>query len=190
LARQFQVSLAAVREALSRLVADGLVVASDQKGFRVSPLSLRDLQDVTETRIELECLALRRSIARGDAQWESNLRSAWSELCAAPYAAPGERPDQYEIWCTAHSRFHLALVAGCGLGWLLRFRTVLFEQSERYRRLGSAADPAPRDDTGEHGRIFAATIDRDADSAARELASHFRATATRVLHVLSDGLPQ
>src|SRR5690349_12276640 len=39
LAKQFSVSLAAVREALSRLVADGLVQASDQRGFRVSPVS-------------------------------------------------------------------------------------------------------------------------------------------------------
>ncbi|WP_461330679.1 GntR family transcriptional regulator [Bradyrhizobium liaoningense] len=37
LAKTFSVSLAAVREALSRLVADGLVQASDQRGFRVSP---------------------------------------------------------------------------------------------------------------------------------------------------------
>ncbi|ACF03139.1 transcriptional regulator, GntR family [Rhodopseudomonas palustris TIE-1] len=36
LAKQFSVSLAAVREALSRLVADGLVQAADQRGFRVS----------------------------------------------------------------------------------------------------------------------------------------------------------
>ena len=44
LAKQFSVSLAAVREALSRLVADGLVQASDQRGFRVSPVSPADLR--------------------------------------------------------------------------------------------------------------------------------------------------
>jgi DNA-binding GntR family transcriptional regulator len=62
LAKQFSVSLAAVREALSRLVADGLVQASDQRGFRVSPVSSADLADVTQTRIDIESLALRRSI--------------------------------------------------------------------------------------------------------------------------------
>src|SRR5688572_19680166 len=54
LGRRFNVSIASVREALSRLVADGLVVAEDQRGFRVSPVSLADLRDVTNTRIELE----------------------------------------------------------------------------------------------------------------------------------------
>ena len=57
LAKQFSVSLAAVREALSRLVADGLVQASDQRGFRVSPVSPADLRDVTQTRIDIEGLA-------------------------------------------------------------------------------------------------------------------------------------
>ncbi|HYS86404.1 MAG TPA: GntR family transcriptional regulator, partial [Bradyrhizobium sp.] len=66
LAKQFSVSLTAVREALSRLVADGLVQASDQRGFRVSPVSPADLEDVTRTRIDIEGLALRRSIERGD----------------------------------------------------------------------------------------------------------------------------
>jgi DNA-binding transcriptional MocR family regulator len=47
LAKQFSVSLAAVREALSRLVADGLVQASDQRGFRVSPVSPADLRVAT-----------------------------------------------------------------------------------------------------------------------------------------------
>src|SRR5881227_3354643 len=55
LAKQFSVSLAAVREALSRLVADGLVQASDQRGFRVSPVSA-DLRDVTQTRVDIEGL--------------------------------------------------------------------------------------------------------------------------------------
>ncbi|MBI0436157.1 GntR family transcriptional regulator [Roseomonas sp. KE0001] len=44
---RFKVSYALVREALSRLMADGLVVAEDQRGFRASPISLADLHDLT-----------------------------------------------------------------------------------------------------------------------------------------------
>src|SRR6201990_2330640 len=80
LAKQFSVSLAAVREALSRLVADGLVQASDQRGFRVSPVSLADLADVTQTRIDIEGLALRRAIERGDDAWLNSVKTAWAAL--------------------------------------------------------------------------------------------------------------
>ena len=54
ISKRFGVSLAAVREALSRLMAAGLVVAEDQRGFRASPLSIPDLMDLTQTRIEIE----------------------------------------------------------------------------------------------------------------------------------------
>ena len=88
LAKQFSVSLAAVREALSRLVADGLVQASDQRGFRVSPVSPADLRDVTQTRVDIEGLALRRSIERGNAAENPHPLKAEG---AAPRSRLGER---------------------------------------------------------------------------------------------------
>src|SRR5580698_4068296 len=48
------VSVQAVREALSRLTAEGLVIAEAQRGFRVMPVSRADLEDLTSTRIEIE----------------------------------------------------------------------------------------------------------------------------------------
>ena len=81
LAKHFSVSLAAVREALSRLVADGLVQASDQRGFRVSPVSPADLRDVTQTRVDIEGLALRRSIERGDRTWLASVEQSFVALC-------------------------------------------------------------------------------------------------------------
>ena len=181
LGRRFDVSLAAVREALSRLVADGLVVAEDQRGFRVSPLSLADLNDVTNTRIELECLALRRSIARGDPEWRARLLAAWHNLQSVPHTSPDDRSRHSEAWSLMHGRFHAALVAACGLEWLLRFRAILYEQSERYRRLGLAADPTSRNVHEEHKRIVEAALAGDADAAVAGLAAHFERTANSII---------
>jgi DNA-binding GntR family transcriptional regulator len=178
LSRRFKVSAASVREALSRLVADGLVVAEDQRGFRVSPVSLADLNDVTRTRIELECLALRRSIQLGDAAWERALQEAWDALRKAPHLTPDG--SHHETWPVLHGRFHAALVSACGLDWLLRFRAILYEQSERYRRLGLAVTQSARDTAGEHQRLFEAAIRRDADAAVAELTEHFERTAKAI----------
>ena len=135
LAKQFSVSLAAVREALSRLVADGLVQASDQRGFRVSPVSPADLRDVTQTRVDIEGLALRRSIERGDAAWLASVEKSFTALCAVPHTYPDDPTHHYEEWVVRHRVFHRTLVNACGSQWLLGFRDVLHEQSERYRRL-------------------------------------------------------
>jgi DNA-binding GntR family transcriptional regulator len=70
LAERFGVSLGAVREALSRLTSDRLVVAEPQRGFSVAPVSTADLIDLTAVRIEIETRCLRRSIQRGNLEWE------------------------------------------------------------------------------------------------------------------------
>ena len=176
LAKQFSVSLTAVREALSRLVADGLVQASDQRGFRVSPVSLADLADVTRTRIDIEGIALRRSIERGDKAWLKAVETAFDELKAVPYRYPDEPGVHYEEWVVRHHIFHRALVNACGSPWLLGFRNVLHEQSERYRRLAIRDASKPRDVEAEHAAIVEAVLRRDADAAVDALAKHFTAT--------------
>jgi DNA-binding GntR family transcriptional regulator len=176
LAKQFSTSLAAVREALSRLVADGLVQASDQRGFRVSPVSLADLADVTQTRVDIEGLALRRSIERGDQAWLDQVQIAHDRLRAVPYRYPDEPGVHYEEWVVRHRVFHRALVNACGSQWLLGFRDVLHEQSERYRRLSFRDVSKVRDVETEHAAIVAAALRRDADAAVDALAKHFNVT--------------
>src|SRR5690606_14667045 len=65
LTERYGVGATPVREALSRLVSTGFVTSIDQRGFRVSPISLEDLLDITESRQVVEGEAFRRSIERG-----------------------------------------------------------------------------------------------------------------------------
>ena len=181
LAKQFSVSLAAVREALSRLVADGLVQASDQRGFRVSPVSLADLRDVTQTRIDIEGLALRRSIERGGQDWLASVEAAWDSLKAVPHRYPDDPTVHYEEWVVRHRVFHRALVNACGSPWMLGFRDVLHEQSERYRRLSIRREVGrPRDVEAEHAAIVDAVLRRDAEAAVAALSHHFSITRESV----------
>jgi len=180
LAKQFAVSLAAVREALSRLVADGLVQASDQRGFRVCPVSRADLEDVTRTRIEIEGLALRKSIEYGDADWLASVEQAHATLAAIPYRDPDNQAQHNELWVGPHRHFHRVLVSACGSTWLLGFRDVLYEQSERYRRLSIVAEEGIRDVPAEHARIVEAVLRRDADAAVAAVTQHFTLTMRHV----------
>ena len=166
-----------MREALSRLVADGLVQASDQRGFRVSPVSVADLEDVTKTRIDIESLALRRSIERGDRAWLSSVEAAFADLNSVPYRHPENPSNHYEPWIRRHHVFHRALVNACGSQWLLGFRDVLHEQSERYRRLSIRREAGKsRDVAAEHAAIVEAVLRRDADAAVAALSDHFMTT--------------
>src|SRR5690606_7980773 len=77
-----------VREALNRLAAEGVVVLEDQKGFRVPPISRADLLELTRTRCWINEIAVRESIARGDAAWEEQLVVAYHRLWRAPRHSP------------------------------------------------------------------------------------------------------
>jgi len=187
LAKQFAVSLAAVREALSRLVADGLVQASDQRGFRVSPVSPADLEDVTRTRVDIEGLALRRSIERGDQAWLASVETAFAALGAVPQRLPDRPADLNAVWLDRHRIFHRTLVNACGSPWLLGFRDILHEQSERYRSLSVRRESGKiRDVDAEHAAIVRAVIRRDADAAVAALSQHFLTT----MHLVELAAPK
>ena len=58
LKEQYGASTGPLREALSQLVADRLVVAISQRGYRVAPMSLAELNDIYDARAQLEGLQL------------------------------------------------------------------------------------------------------------------------------------
>ncbi len=173
-------SLGAVREALSRLTSEGLVEAEPRKGFRVSPITEEELQDLTNVRATIESLCLENAIQNGDLKWETGIVSTLFELSRLDLQDANDEARVSEIWADAHRRFHEALVAACDSPWLLRLRETLFTQSERYRRVSVPLDRVGRDLHGEHKAIADAAIARDAGRATKEMRAHLEKT-TRIL---------
>ena len=98
LAADLEVSAGAVREALARLTAEGLVVAEPLRGFRAVEVSASDLRDLTAVRAQIEQLCVRSSIARGDVSWESRLVAAHHALSRAPEREPhGRGPPRRRV---------------------------------------------------------------------------------------------
>lgn len=177
---RFGVSLGAVREALSRLTAEGLVTAEAQRGFRVAPVSAADLLDLTAARIDIEVLCLRRAIAKADIGWESEILSAFHRLSRTPERDPCDPDRLSDAWSHAHGHFHRALVAGCASPWLMRIRDSLYAQSERYRQL-SVFSREERDVQAEHQGLVDAALAHDADLIAARIADHFSKTTCILL---------
>lgn len=182
LAADLDVSLGAVREALSMLQSEALVVSEPQRGYTVSPVSPKELADITEARIAIEGLCLRASIERGDLAWESRVVAAWHRLSRLSQTEAGRDQHLSDVWSSAHADFHAELVGACGNDWLLRMRAMLYEQSERYRRMSVSVpqQAGTRDVPAEHKAIFDAVMDRDIDRAVAALENHLRKTSTIV----------
>lgn len=176
----YAVGAGTLREALTRLVADALVVAQGQRGFRVAPISLADFEDVTETRVLLETEALRGSIAHGDVGWEGEVAAAFHRLTRAEEKLGKRTGPHLDEWEKQNRAFHEALIAACPSRWIRHFVGILHRQSERYRRLALARRPLPRDLHGEHAELYRLTLDRDAKRAAALLAAHIRLTVEAI----------
>lgn len=186
---RLSVSLGAIREALSRLTSEGLVVAEPQRGFRAAPISAEDLLDLTKTRIQIETLCIRRAIEVGDVAWESQLVAALHRLSRTPEHTPDDPVHSSDEWALAHAAFHKALVGGCDSRWLLRLRDQLYDQSERYRRRSVSLAPNARNISKEHQDLAAAVLDRDADKAAALLAAHLAVTTDILLAAEANEVP-
>jgi DNA-binding GntR family transcriptional regulator len=173
LSKTYGVSVNTLRESLSRLAADGMVVAEGQKGFAVLPVSTEDLREITEMRQLLECHALRQSIANADLDWEARLVGAYHKLSKVEALVEAE-PEVYgDAWERYNLEFHEALIGNCRSRWLKLFHRAMYDHSHRYRMLSLQTKPFPRSQSAkEHQQILAAAIARDVDTAERVLASH------------------
>jgi GntR family carbon starvation induced transcriptional regulator len=179
LSERYNVGATGIREALSRLVTDGLVVLEDQRGFCVAPVSRDELLDLTATRISLEQLAMRAAVENGDVEWESNLLSAFHRLSRAPLPTNAADAEQ---WSHVHRQFHEALIAGCGSAWTLRLCRLLYDKSERYRNLADrATQPSERNSVEEHRQLMDAAMARDAEKACELISAHFWETTQIIL---------
>ena len=109
----FGVSLSPLREALARLVPDGLAEFEDNRGYRVAPVSLENLAEVTQLRTEFECSALRHAMTAGDVDWEADVMRDLYRL--SRIARDPAHPETLAHWEAAHAEFHMTLIAGCNM---------------------------------------------------------------------------
>lgn len=182
LCKHFAASLGAVREGLSRLVAEGLVTTEAQRGFRVAPISIDELLDLTEIRVDIEGTALRKSIEHGDLNWESRVVAAYHRFSKQPLLDDKDQPHMTDAWSEARSDFHQELVSACPSPWLLRLRDLLYDQAERYRRLCVAVAWHDRDIASEQRAVMEAAVARDADLAVTQ----YEALITRTTRAIID----
>ena len=183
----FGVSLSPVRKALARLVAEGLVEFEDNRGYRVAPVSLANLAEVTQLRTEFECLALRNAMAAGDLGWEGDVVRSLHRL--GRIVRDPARPETLARWEAAHGDFHLALIAGCGMPLLLNACRVLHNLNDRYRRIFLRTAGGDRNVAAEHGEIARLAVARDVEPACARLREHIQRTGTTLHRYLSEREP-
>lgn len=183
LKQRYGLSFSPLREALNRLQTERLVVTAALRGFSVAPVSVEEMWDATETRILIECEALRRSIQHGDDDWEATVVSTFHALDLQvrrmEQRAGDGGDDDISALESRHKDFHRALIASCRSRRLIALADQLYTETQRYRLPAlSGKNPATsRNIPREHREIMDASLARRADEAAELLAAHYRKTS-------------
>lgn len=181
LQRVYALSSSPLREALNRLLAEGLVTADDHRGFRAAAMSVADLRDITEFRLLIEPIALQESIRRGNDEWEAKLLAAFHRLERTEGRLdPAERAVSDE-WTERHKSFHMTLIGGCSSFRMVQTCSGLYDLAERYRRYSAAHRKEPRNTAAEHKQLMDAALTGDAERAKQLLRDHVGRTAENVI---------
>ena len=167
LSSEFDVSPLPVREAMRVLLAEGRLTYSSHRGFRVTRLTLPDVEEIFLMCRLLEAEALRRGVPAMDDAGVERMRSLLERL----QKVPGEA----ELWeqVESHQNFHFVPIDKAGLPRVSQELRRLWDHTDHYRALYLFQDEqAHRLLQEEHVAIFEACANRDAPLAAKLMKQH------------------
>lgn len=171
-----------IREALSRLVASGLVQTEDNKGFRVATLSEHDIRDIYATFNQIENMALALAIEQGDDAWESHIVASLHQLSIVENK---QEPVPYSVWAERNYNFHVALIAGCKSPALLEIRKTLYLKFDRYCRMAfHTTKDSLSVNNDEHKQMAEAVLRRDVKTAHELMTHHILGSLESVIKKL------
>ncbi len=177
LAARFGVSKSPVRDALMHLEREGLVITSPRQGYRVTPISLADVQDMFDLRLVLESACMER-IVRHASNRELVELDEFRNFDASRWAGS---------FAEYNRMFHQHLAALSSNRRLSDQIGNLVGQMERAVLVSLTAmkqgDPAQV--VEEHGQIINALQERNARRAVRLAEQHIESAAMRVSTALS-----
>lgn len=175
LAASLGISTTPLREALRRLMSEGLVDLTSHRDARITDLRAEQARDLLELRQALDPLAASLAAGRRTADDLAEMRSALVLL--EPLA---DRPTLDQL--TAHRRFHRAVHVASHNALLVASLEQLWDQSDRYRHYAlsdTASDAASDGRSGadrraqeQHRALVEAIAERDADAAASIMRDH------------------
>ena len=184
LAQDLGVSQMPVREALKRLVAEGLAVRIPYKGVRVVQFSPEDIVDMVTVRMVLESLAVRFATPLIAVEELERLKENLRE--AAGYTSQEQMEKRRQL----NTEFHLSICRASGRRYLVRqvetlwgwFPSVMLY--EGMRRQEELSPVRLERESQEHWSLVRALERRDAGQAEEETRRHIRNLAQELTEVL------
>ena len=174
LSRELGVSRTPVREALQRLVSDGIVRAEPNHGFYIATFSARDIAEIYDLRAALEAMALRSAAPRLSAE---EIDEAFADLERLEGFVREAKTDDEWLTSTrdfleADRAFHRLLVVRSDNSRLQAIMEGLWAQIAVFQRAGLFRRSWLEVALTDHRRVISALKAGNFDEAERHLSDH------------------
>jgi len=166
LAEEFGVSPTPVREAMVDLCSEGLVEAVRNKGYRVTDVSDKDLDDITDLRLMIEPPACHRAVEAATAQDIARLRELADRI------VDGARRGDLIQYVDEDREFHLALLALSGNPRIVKTASELRAQTRLYGLSRLAQSGRLESSAAEHHTIVDLVAAGDGPGVEAALVRH------------------
>ena len=175
LCTQYELGKAPVRMALNRLSHDGLLRAIPRRGYRVTPITLKDIHDVFELRLMLEPAAASMAAGKVDVR---RLR-VLDEACRHGYQSADVK--SITRFLEANKALHVAIAQATGNGRLAAMVAQLLDQMTRLLHLGLGLRNRSHEMQHEHRALLKALSRGDGETAERISRQEIEAARGMVL---------
>ena len=186
IAAEAGVSRTPVREAIQRLVQDGLL-EHRPRGVRVAMVTPEETIDLYDYRAALETFAARRATPRLPREEIRRLLRESDDLTTR-LAAPGGRHDpQVAIDSMRQDlRLHQLLGNAAGNAKIIRALAAIQARLSLFQVAGTRIPGRMEQTQREHRAILQALLEQDADGAASAMAAHLEQVKTQILADVFD----
>lgn len=167
LVKELGVSRTPLREALSILEHEKLLIRQPNKRLKVSPISIKKAEEIFEVRAHLECIAVREAI-------ENTTQEDIEKLGIIVHLTQQKNDEQdFEKTFFYGEQFHYYIYQLSGNSTVQTILMQLDDHIKRYRYLIlSRNGGSPKDKDKGHEAIFQAIKNRDTDEAERLVKRH------------------
>lgn len=175
LAERFGVSRTPVREALSRLAAQGIVVAGDKRGVQIAEYTREQLAQIFEAMHEIETVCARLAAQRMTLLARAEIEAAQARCVDAAKAG------DLAAYLRANEAFHMAIYRATGNPYIRELASDFRRRTGPFRakKFASADDLIASAES--HEELLRSIFSEDSESASEGMRAHMTESFMQVL---------
>jgi DNA-binding GntR family transcriptional regulator len=181
LASRYDMSKTPIREAVTQVCREGLMQRLPGRGYMVSPITIKEIQDLYDMRLILELATLENMIRKSPKEYLEKLK----QISKIKYIHG--QPNSHIVFLEANRDFHLTLAEATGNRRLFQTLEVILIEMDRLFHLGLRLRDFSTEMQREHEELVAAIEKGDEKAAKESMTNQIMTSKNRILEAIMKG---